>query len=115
VDLHLISSGPLKYLDVVKIKVDSTSGWADGWESYNLIGAFPTGVYYYDNQGDNSRFMVISADGSSIKSGEPVYFGDRIRLVNISYEELLTRNSGDKFLTTQAATDNKNIWIFQET
>jgi hypothetical protein len=115
VDLQLISSGPLKYVDSVKIKVVSTSGWADNWKSYNLIGVFPGGVYYFDDQGNDSRFMVVPADGSGLKSGEPVYFGDRIRLLNFSYSEYLTRNSGDKFLTTQAALANKNIWIFEET
>jgi hypothetical protein len=110
--LELDSNGnsvQLVYGDAFQIRVINTAGWETGFLSYDLLGTFNDGVYYWNDFGDQSLWGVESADGKA--TGAPVYFGDRIRLQNKYYSQHLSRQSGENFPTTTTARDDSSIWL----
>jgi hypothetical protein len=97
----------LSYGNEITIFLPDSSGFNDSWRSYNKLGTFNSGVYYYQPNGDDDKYTWI-IESADAKNGPVVGFGHRIRLKNKSYGQYLYPKSANPSTQTQA--DSTTVW-----
>ena len=108
--------GVVRYGHKVQLKTTSKTTWTSSWQSYDILGAFADGVYYWKDYGEKSDWIIRSEvfDGDTDpKTNDIVKPKDTVILENRSYKrQYLYGNSLEKSLSTDGLRDDGK-WVIR--
>jgi hypothetical protein len=82
--VSLISgTGNIKENSSISLKATATGDWDSGWGSYNLLGAFEGGIYYWKDYGEKTTWTITKAFPDS--TDPTIYYGDVVFLKNPAF------------------------------
>ncbi len=104
----------LKSGDETTLQATATSSWKSGWGSYNLLGAFEGGVYYWISYGDKTTWIIYKSTDSMVmadgKQKETIYYGDLVYLKNKAYTNGYLQSEDGKLNSTYFADPGLTAW-----
>ncbi|TWT60737.1 hypothetical protein [Rubinisphaera italica] len=114
---HDNNAVPLKYGDTVFLKATEMKAWPNNWKSYNFLGVFGDGVYYWTEKDKHSHWVITSGEtptAQSQQTGRPVLKGQTIRLKNVfNNQYLYAPNKDDWKLNTELESNNNTQWVIE--
>ena len=82
------------------LKIKTTEAWQGKWRARTYLGAFGDArqLYYWDDYGSKSNWIIEKDSGG--QAGDPIRYGEPVRIRNEAYAEQFLRTDRDNYLTT---------------
>jgi hypothetical protein len=82
------------------LRIKTTEAWQGQWKARTYLGAFGDArqLYYWDDYGSKSNWIIEKNSGG--QAGDPIQYGEPVRIRNEAYADQYLRTDRDNYLTT---------------
>lgn len=101
----------LKSLSRVVILTTNTGEMKASWRSYDKLGTFKHGVYYWNYGAENDAVNWVL---EPLDDSPEIHFDSEVRIRNVAYNEYVYPKTSSGYLSTKKNKDDDTKWFIRE-